>query len=1284
MTAAALSFYALNAGATVFDQNPMLGIGSSYPPNVLLALSVEFPTAGAAYQEQGTSNTNPEKYLQLTEEKFKQNTYLGYFDPDKCYSYNDNGGYFEPAGKAPADRFCGSSGKFSGNALNWMAMTTIDIFRQTMTGGNRAKGPGTSEEDYKSGDAEGKTILRRAYVNLNQNAAYGLYVKAVDRSLATKILPASVVSQIPSNARLLVRNEGFQMAFGYIEPATEKQHNYHYPNDNPKKAGTAYRHYNRFLPAPQESNAVKAYNVQVEVCRPAMPEGNCRAYSATNLKPEGLMQEYLQKMRFSVFGYLNTDNYDTGKSMNGGVMRARMKSLKGETTSEGTVLGAEINESTGQFYTNPDQADASASGVANSGVINYLNKFGDSGMYRRSDPAAELYYAGLRYFRNKGNLPDYTQWVKTGDDAAKTAKDNFPVIETWNDPLLAKGETLNSKETVCRPNFLLYIGDTNTHHDNDLPNAYKPSGEGLPAPVIPTDDNEVETQTYLQKAAGAESTFILNAGKQFGAGGGYSYGSIVGLAYWARTNDIRKDMPGNQTIRTIMVDVLESARYRAGKGYNDNIFYWAAKYGGFTDRENEEKGLLPVLKPNSNPESRAQWTTDAAGSTSIPEFEEGVPGTYGAAANPEDLVKVLKKSFANIGAKSDTPTQTALGLDLNTAGVMDVSAGTLIMQSSYKQNDHGWQGDVIAYRSSDVFGSSAANPPEAAWKLSNILAGYRSNPQNRNVWARSSDGIHRFSRTNAEKFKNSLALENKGRATDDPGNLIDYILGSKTYEEGSTLFRKRPDNGLLGTVVNSSVTVIKAPQAENLKECRYENFETVKNRKTLYAFAANDGMLHIADHSGNEQFAYLPADALPKLKQFADSETGWKHTFINDGTPAAAEVCFASSKTAKSVLVGTTGRGGNSVYALDTTDMGGSTTADSKNVMWEFNNSDDEDLGLTIHKPVIANMASGGQSLPVAVVSGGYNAKTGNGYLYILKLEKSGTWQQGSNYWKIKLGNTGVGIPKTVDTDGDGNIDRIYAGDESGALWRADYSSGTWQAKKIFQGSRPVTGAPDVLKNNGSYTVIFSTGKYFDGSDASPSQKNYAYGLFDKDGSQISENRLLNQQAGKNPVATQGSRVYYSTTRNGLNDSHMGWRFEMPEGFISVSDALVRRRKTAQFSAFKIAGGGIVDQNATGNVCQAESGESATIEIDVRTGAMYKDIIFDTNNDKKFTRSDDMPAGMAVEQGKIALFPSTATVMIDGRQYDVVFKMGDDGKFIIEYLNRFPRTVRRISWREIF
>ena len=82
-TAAALTvLLPTHASATTFDQQPLVGVGSVYPPNILLALSVEYPTAGAAYE--AANIWNPKGKRQLNEQKFDQSkSFIGYFDSGK-------------------------------------------------------------------------------------------------------------------------------------------------------------------------------------------------------------------------------------------------------------------------------------------------------------------------------------------------------------------------------------------------------------------------------------------------------------------------------------------------------------------------------------------------------------------------------------------------------------------------------------------------------------------------------------------------------------------------------------------------------------------------------------------------------------------------------------------------------------------------------------------------------------------------------------------------------------------------------------------------------------------------------------------------------------------------------------------------------------------------------------------------------------------------------------------------------------------------------------------------
>ena len=96
-------------------------------------------------------------------------------------------------------------------------------------------------------------------------------------------------------------------------------------------------------------------------------------------KPQGLMQQYANKIRFAALSYLN----GLGSNDQGGVLREPMGFI-GPTypTPLSSVLTtnprAEWDGSTGIMNTNPDTASATASGVTQSGVMNYLNKFGEA------------------------------------------------------------------------------------------------------------------------------------------------------------------------------------------------------------------------------------------------------------------------------------------------------------------------------------------------------------------------------------------------------------------------------------------------------------------------------------------------------------------------------------------------------------------------------------------------------------------------------------------------------------------------------------------------------------------------------------------------------------------------------------------------------------------------------------------------------------------------------------------------------------------------------------------
>ena len=140
---AAVSFVAFSAGtapvipAIALSSDPLYAAGTGDKPALALALSVEYPTVGAQYVS-GSATDN--SYTNANE-------YLGYYDAESCYTYNNaptdppvspqtttDFKRFDRTGAA-TNRKCTNA--FSGNFLNWASSSAIDMLRLALTGGDR-------------------------------------------------------------------------------------------------------------------------------------------------------------------------------------------------------------------------------------------------------------------------------------------------------------------------------------------------------------------------------------------------------------------------------------------------------------------------------------------------------------------------------------------------------------------------------------------------------------------------------------------------------------------------------------------------------------------------------------------------------------------------------------------------------------------------------------------------------------------------------------------------------------------------------------------------------------------------------------------------------------------------------------------------------------------------------------------------------------------------------------------------------------------------------------------
>ena len=145
-TFSSIAVFATAIGAFTPSQQPP--DTTAVPGNVVLALSVEFPTATQA----SYPTANYSFVLR----------YEGYFDNRKCYAYSTTNEVFTPvSAQNIATGACPGATEWSGNLLNWLTMSNLDQFRSVLTGGTRDGF--SSMSGVHPGDTTTRTVLIRTF-----------------------------------------------------------------------------------------------------------------------------------------------------------------------------------------------------------------------------------------------------------------------------------------------------------------------------------------------------------------------------------------------------------------------------------------------------------------------------------------------------------------------------------------------------------------------------------------------------------------------------------------------------------------------------------------------------------------------------------------------------------------------------------------------------------------------------------------------------------------------------------------------------------------------------------------------------------------------------------------------------------------------------------------------------------------------------------------------------------------------------------------------------------------
>jgi len=385
---------------------------------------------------------------------------------------------------------------------------------------------------------------------------------------------------------------------------------------------------------------------------------------------------------------------------------------------------------------------------------------------------------------------------------------------------------------------------------------------------------------------------------------------------------------------------------------------------------------------------------------------------------------------------------------------------------------------------------------------------------------------------------------------DDEGN--DFDNGDmRTRVDLSTAIDEVGLGGKIGDIVHSGPIFVGAPQFTQRfggawpggddSYAIFRDDPINQNREQLIYVGSNAGMLHAFQAvDGVEKFAYVPNVLLNKLGEFTSPD--YSHRFYVDATPrvndAFIDPAGGSSRAWNSILIGGLGAGGKGYYALNITDPSEfNTQANAVNqVLWEFTTADDggavSDLGFTFGEPIIgmSNSVDNGEQEWVAIFGNGYNSTnaSGNAAIYILFIEQGIDGWSAGEFIKIDTGEgfssagnvagirNGIADIRGIDEDGNGTLDRLYAGDFLGNVYVANISSSDsddWNNSSnleiIFKARfgnsfprneiQPVTTRPEVIKHPSAdgFIVIVATGSYFTNGDATSTAIQSIYGLWD-------------------------------------------------------------------------------------------------------------------------------------------------------------------------------------------
>ncbi|MGN6701859.1 MAG: pilus assembly protein [Burkholderiaceae bacterium] len=565
------------------------------------------------------------------------------------------------------------------------------------------------------------------------------------------------------------------------------------------------------------------------------------------------------------------------------------------------------------------------------------------------------------------------------------------------------------------------------------------------------------------------------------------------------------------------------------KPLNDPL-YFAAKYGNFTGSYVAGQAL-----------QQSQW--DSKGTSGAP-GADGLPDAYFYAVEPAQLEESIRAIFESaIKSGGAAPAFNSSSL----------STGTKVFLSKFYADTTDYaRGEVYAYS----LDAQANLVSPYLWEAGTVFSS-----QPHNYYKNGREVITNKGATGIPFEWNDLDASQQSTLRQSGSGFVskntaksrlDYLRGDRS-QEGKTGFRTR--KSILGDIINSNTWYVGAPSAQYTQldhDGGYPAFaDAHADRTSMVYVGANDGMLHAFDaDTGEEAFAYVPSAVFPGLYKLTDP--AYVMQPYVDG-PVFTGDAKAATGVWTSYLIGSLGRGGQGIFALDVTDPSHFNESHAADLFkWEFTDRDDSDLGNVIGPTTLTVQTRQSRQI-VQMRNGRWALLLGNGYasdksddhigtgraaLYILFLDgpggAGGNWRPTTStfvgdYVKIPVApddcggtrpltdiecvgagpDNGMGVPTPIDVDGDGRIDYIYAADLKGNVWKFNVKGdpSTWATtySRLYSAKAPdgtaqsITTAVSLIPQPlGGIMVNFVTGRALGQNDLPSTQVQTLYGIWDR------------------------------------------------------------------------------------------------------------------------------------------------------------------------------------------